>query len=170
MTIKENKPIRGLIICMILFAAFWSYCVIRSLGTSRNPVWFILAFLFAEGYLLYGIAYNSRTFYVGKRGIFVTWFGKKTVFFGWAGFKVVQKQLIISAGNQHSKRYDAIVCSKIPLKMSSIYLNGGARSYVSAQWISKHPKEVIEIDLEFLEEGQYEEFWTYVPDELKHSS
>ena len=34
-------------------------------------------------------------------------------------------------------------------------------------WLKRHPSQIIAIDLDFLKPGQYEEFWSYVPERLK---
>lgn len=169
MTIIEKKPIRRLIIVMTLFAGAGVYCFFCDIQSSSR-LWAIAAVVFSEAYLLYLLGYNSRIIHIGKHGIFVTWFWKKTFYYGWSGFLTVQEEYVISSGYATHKGYNAIICSKIPVKRGKVYQNGKTRAYVSAQWVSQRPKDVIEIDLEFLEEGQYEEFWTYVPDELKHSS
>lgn len=133
-------------------------------GTVASSLILLFVMLVAICFL-YCIGYNSRILYINTKGIVQKWFGIITYNTSWSDIKYIRIEMILSqewldSGNE------AIVCSKIPIKYKNKHAKGYKR-VVDLAWALYRPGEIFILYLEDLKPGQYEEFWSYVPDRLK---
>ncbi len=107
------------------------------------------------------IIVETKSYYVNKEGIIVTWCYFIKSFVSWTDIKIVQIEKI-----QYNRlyKYDYLICSKISIKWSKFFVD---KPIIDADWLLYHPRKVIAIRLSDMTEGQLEEFWSYVPERLK---
>lgn len=127
-------------------------------------VFIIILYIIAQSIGIYSLAYELRMFLVSNIGICVRWFGIIPYFFRWEEIRVAS----IEPVKFRYLEYNAIIISKIPIRRFEVpYGSKSYAKYVNYEWLSNRPNKVIAIYIDDLKPGQYEEFWSYVPERLK---
>lgn len=171
MFIKGNHRIWAFMMLEMLFIAGLVYLIITynlyNSSNKYNSSTFVLVLclcLIAQLFTLYSIAFEKKTYYVCKDGIIINWLGIKQLM-KWSDIRYVRIITIRISGWQPIEHM-AFVCTKVPLKTYSI-TEDNTYDVVDYDWCLLRPNKVVGIHIDDLKPGQYEEFWSYVPDRLK---
>lgn len=166
MIIRENHrdQLKTAFFMESAFIIFNLIVFIRRENISLERTAFV-AFFIAESLwqilILVEVIVETKKYYVCNNGIIVTWCGYINCFISWSEIILIHIEKIQYNGLY---KYDYLICSKIPIKRSNFFVN---KPIIDADWIFFNPRKVIAIRLSDMSEGQFEEFWTYVPDRLK---
>lgn len=126
--------------------------------------------LILQAIAAYSIGYKTKYYDIDESGICETWYGFIKVKFDWLKFVMVEETYIFNKGITRSdaRPYKAIILSKMRIKKIDVPTGSyGYTKMISINWLKRHPSQIIALDLDFLKPGQYEEFWSYVPERLK---
>lgn len=119
---------------------------------------------------VYNIGYKTKYYDIDGSGICETWYGFIKVKFEWSQFIIIEETYVYNKGITYAdaRPYKAIILSKVCIKKIDVPTGSyGYTKMIFINWIKRHPSQIIAIDLDFLKPGQYEEFWSYVPERLK---
>lgn len=113
---------------------------------------------------IYFLGFELKAYKVCDNGIYVKWFGLLCYLLEWSEIKYIRIEIV----KQKSIENNSILVSKIPIKTKDYPI--GINSYfyaVDYGWLVFRPSKVIAIYIDEMAPGQYEEFWSYVPEHLK---
>lgn len=168
MIIKEfhKKYIIIDIILLIVFIAVYVYLLFffKSSRASDKYCIFLTTIVIVPS-ILYDIGFECKKYNINYEGISITWLGIIRVKYKWQTFSVIKIETLESFWGADFEE-DSIICSIIPLNKKTSNKIGN-REVVDLGWIHMHPYKVVSILLKDLKPGQYEEFWSYVPEGLK---
>lgn len=170
MIVKENhkKNKYGLLFAILYLISVFVLGYIFSPKENRKDIaMFLIIIIPLSMYLLYEIGYVTKTININNDTITFVIFKIIRVVIEWEEVNIVQICTIRERTNYTYKDFDAIVCSTIPIKMKEVPEGMHYKNVVLYDWISLHHKKVLGIYLNDLKPGQYEEFWSYVPERLK---
>ena len=127
----------------------------------------LLLFIVVFTYGIYELGYNSRVILINDNGITQKWFGILTLNAKWLEFQYVKVDTLRSF-YANSSEYKSIICSKIPIQYREVPVgNSGYKKVIDMMWPLLRPGKVVTVFVDDLKPGQYEEFWSYVPESLK---
>lgn len=116
---------------------------------------------------IYNLAVDNEKIVVEEDHISVLMLGMVNIKLKWDGINYVEKCKVGAFGSANYYEIYAIICSKKSIKFRERPYGNIYYKVVPSNWVLLSPKSVIMIPLDSLESGQYEEFWSYVPEHLK---
>ena len=152
---------------LIVFVLIYFGLILYLERPRKSDIVFItIALLLNVPILLYHIGFESRKYIVDGVGICTVWFGIVQVVNKWEDYHLVKIETIKSFFAADFEE-EAIVFSKIDLKMRDMYTNNTYKKVIELGWVHNHPYNVVTILLKDLHEDQLEEIWSYVPEKFK---
>lgn len=170
MIVKENHKKNLFAYLFVVFCLMVMLIVGYYISRGENYIdiiIFTLLIIPMSIYLLYKSSYVTKTIYINNKSISMKLFPIIKIEMDWGKIEYIQICTVRERTNYTYKDFDAIVCSTIPIKMKEVPEGMYYKNVVLYDWISLHHKKVLGIYLNDLKPGQYEEFWSYVPERLK---
>ncbi|MCR4671800.1 MAG: hypothetical protein K5637_01010 [Lachnospiraceae bacterium] len=127
----------------------------------------IISVCFLITLFIIAIRNGMRVFCIDEKGITNVSFGKQGMVIPWSSFLSIERHIVKLEQYMGPDYYDGVLCSRIPLEIHSdtrLYHAGHTSDlYVEYKWLFLNKSNVIDL---VLEEDQYEEFLSYIPQEL----
>ena len=163
--VHKKKDTLGVIFGMAYVLFMLLLCVFKRY--SYESFFLIIICFLVLLFAVYNISFDNKKIIINKEYIVVLLLGIIKIKYNWSDIKYLDVCQIKAYGAPTYTIQTGILCSKKTIKYYEITQECIYRNAVSYSWILLKPKSVILIWLNDLKPGQYEEFWSYVPDRLK---
>ena len=161
---RHRTEIIALIIATVIMILLIIALPLLGFNNHSSPRFDILFLIITTVLFCYFFGYELRTYIICEDGVCIRWFGILNYLIKWTEINYIDINIVKLRGIEHK----AIILSKIPIKIIQVPFSANSYySVVDYDWIQIRSSKVIAIYIEDLKPGQYEEFWSYVPERLK---